>query len=336
MKQAILILAAASAFSVLSTARADVVCVQSKLLEMKFQPGPADGELGRRTHQAAEAWAGQAGVTMPPLTEDTSAAWCEALTGFAATPAAATIFADSRKSLTAKPDENTGFKGFSWIGDRKSYSYRQTGSPDDRPVAGAYMDRFEIHDGDCGRTGGYDQCAHDREHIGWNEEGSTPLRKEVWYSFSLMMPASPDMGEINTILAEFRPVGAGQINLSVEVQQQQLVLVVGSTTVEQDDDMEPPPVAKWKSLGRMMPGEWYDFIFRAVWSRGDDGYLLLTDGKGQVWLDFPGANTAFNKAVHMQYGLYRPFVGNHKGEVPTQIVYFDNVHKAGTEAGLQR
>jgi hypothetical protein len=53
-------------------------------------------------------------------------------------------------------------------------------------------------------------------------------------------------------------------------------------------------------------------------------------------MDFKGVNTAFNKAVHMQYGLYRPFVGDYGGPVPTQIVFFDNVHKAATEEQLRK
>lgn len=318
-----------------TTAMADVACVQTQLTELGFAPGPVDGELGRRTRNAAEAVAGQAGLSLPPLTVETSPEWCTALEAFAATPAAATVFSDSEKARTATPVENTGFKSWSWIGDRKAYSYRQTAAPDGAPMDGAYVERFEIRGGDCGKTGDYNDCAHDREHIGWNEDGSTPLDQEVWYSFSLMMPANErNMKDINTILAEFRPTGPGQINLSIELQKAELVAVVGSITVEQEDDMEPPPIAKWQSLGVLRPGVWYHFVLGATWSRdAGQGRLTLFRNETQV-MDFKGINTAFKKPVHMQYGLYRPFVGDFGGPVPTQIVYFDKVHKAATRAEL--
>ena len=59
-----------------------------------------------------------------------------------------------------------------------------------------------------------------------------------------MGPSNPDMGEVNTILAEWRPEGPGQINLSIEVQKGRLAAIVGATEVEQEDDMEPPPITK--------------------------------------------------------------------------------------------
>jgi hypothetical protein len=98
--------------------------------------------------------------------------------------------------------------------------------------------------------------------------------------------------------------------------------------------MEPPPIAKWQSLGVLAPGDWYHFVLQATWSRDpDQGRLVLYRGE-QTVMDYRGINTAFNKPVHMQYGLYRPFVGDFGGPVPTQVVYFDNVHKAATRDAL--
>src|SRR5688572_6076672 len=82
---------------------ANVSCVQTQLAELGFAPGPVDGALGRRTREAAETVAGQAGLPLPPLTDETSPEWCTALEAFAATPAAATVFAESEKSKTATP-----------------------------------------------------------------------------------------------------------------------------------------------------------------------------------------------------------------------------------------
>lgn len=334
MKIAAVIAIATCLFCTTGAALADTACVQAELTALGFDPGPVDGQMGRRTQSAASALAGIAGLSLPSLTEATSPDWCTALKAFADTPAAATVFADLKRSQTATPTENTGFQSWSWIGKRQPYAYYQT-TLSDAPLDGAFLERFEIRDGDCGSTGNYNDCAHDREHIGWNEDGSTPLDQEVWYSFSLMMPTNEiNMGDINTILAEFRPVGPGQINLSIELQKGELVAVVGSTTVEQKNDMEPPPIAKWHSFGMLNPGHWYRFEVGATWSRNESNGRIKIFLQGLPRMDFKGVNTAFNKAVHMQYGLYRPFVSGFKGTVPTQVVYFDNVHKAAKRDAL--
>ena len=245
----------------------------------------------------------------------------------------------SQAALSAMPTENTGFGPFSWIGVRKGYSYRQLAAPleksDPQPMDGQYLERFEIRAGDCGNDGGYNQCKHDREHIGWNEEEVTPLDQEVWYSFSIMGPSNPDMGEVNTILAEWRPEGPGQINLSIEVQKGRLAAIVGATEVEQEDDMEPPPITKWGGLDFLMPGQWYDYQLQAVFSRDrQKGKLVLYKGT-KVVFSYLGVNTAFDRPVHMQYGIYRPFASKSRDTaLPTQVIYFDNVKRADSRAGL--
>jgi hypothetical protein len=64
----VLLTTAALALAGLPTlAMADVSCVQAQLTEMGFAPGPVDGQLGRRTQNAADALAGQAGLSLPAL-----------------------------------------------------------------------------------------------------------------------------------------------------------------------------------------------------------------------------------------------------------------------------
>lgn len=58
---------------------ADVACVQRELTELGYDPGPIDGDLGRRTREAVDAFAAAAGLSMPSLSGDTSTQWCTAL-----------------------------------------------------------------------------------------------------------------------------------------------------------------------------------------------------------------------------------------------------------------
>jgi len=332
-------------FAVLAAASggayADVACVQSKLTELGFEPGPADGQIGKRTRNAAELFAAGSGLSLSQFSAETSAEWCEALTTFSGKPQAGGVAASSKAALRAKPTDNHGFGPWSWIGVRRGYSYQQLPTLPEgakpRDVDGAFLERFEIRAGDCGKDGDYNQCEHDREHIGWNEERTTPLDQEVWYSFSLMAPVNPAMGEVNTILAEWRPDGPGQINFSLELQGGRLAAIVGATEVEQEDDMEPPPIAKWGGLDYLVPGTWYDYQLQAVFSRNPQKGKILLIKDGKVVFYYLGTNTAFDRPVHMQYGIYRPFTSKNGGDgLPTQIVYFDNVHKADSKAALGR
>lgn len=339
MRRFHLALLAIAATGLSSEAQADVACVQSKLAEMGFEPGPADGQIGKRTRNAADLFVGGAGLELPELSSESSAEWCGALTAFAQTPEAAAVAKAGKAALTGTPDENKGFGEFTWIGVRKGYTYRQAVKlpADSQPhqIDGAYIERFELRAGDCGQDGDYDQCEHDREHIGWNEEDVTPLDQEVWYSFSLMSPANPYLDGVNTILAEWRPDGPGQINFSVELQDGTLAAIVGATEVEQEDDMEPPPIAKWGGLGRLRPGEWYDYTLRAVFSRDPSKGTIELYRDDQLVFNHDGVNTAFDRPVHMQYGIYRPFTSKAGGKpLPTQVFFFDKVHKADSREGL--
>lgn len=88
-------------FALVTPALADVTCVQDHLTKLGFDPGPVDGALGKKTVTAATLFAANAGIAIETLENANSAAWCEALTAFAATPEAKTI---SRLDLVSEPE----------------------------------------------------------------------------------------------------------------------------------------------------------------------------------------------------------------------------------------
>ncbi len=231
--------------------------------------------------------------------------------------------------------ETQGFGGWSWAGPKRHWSYEVVHRTEGPVRAGETSERFEIRAGDCGRTGDYNDCAHDREHIALNETSKTRLGKPVWYSFSVFIPQETPIviGTVNVILAEFRPTGPGQINLSIELQQGALVAVVGSTHQQQKNDMKPPPPAVWQPLEYPQNGRWYDFVVEAIWSTGNDGKLKIYVGD-KLKLQFEGPNTAFERPVHMQYGVYRPFVSKSKQPLPRQVFFFDNIMKSNSPLPL--
>jgi hypothetical protein len=82
-------------------ALADVACVQQHLTDLGFDPGPVDGALGKRTVRAATLLAANAGLSLETLSKGNSNVWCEAISAFAATPAARTV---STFDLVSEPE----------------------------------------------------------------------------------------------------------------------------------------------------------------------------------------------------------------------------------------
>ncbi len=67
------------------------LCVQTQLAQLGYQPGPADGALGRQSVGAAKAFAHDAGLTLPDLADETAQQWCDGVQAFGATPRAAIL-----------------------------------------------------------------------------------------------------------------------------------------------------------------------------------------------------------------------------------------------------
>ena len=63
-------------------------CVQSGLADLGYQPGPADGALGRQSLSAANAFAQDTGLKLPDLADETAKQWCDEIQTFASSPKA--------------------------------------------------------------------------------------------------------------------------------------------------------------------------------------------------------------------------------------------------------
>ena len=63
---------------------ADVVCVQSRLVALGYDPGPVDGQIGGRTRAAVAAYAEAGQSSLPEFSDETSAQWCSELASMTA------------------------------------------------------------------------------------------------------------------------------------------------------------------------------------------------------------------------------------------------------------
>lgn len=101
------IAATLAVLTISSPALADMSCVQQGLVDLGFNPGPVDGEIGRRTVEAANLFKSNAGLALETLSKQNSSDWCSAITEFAKSPAAKTI---SSFDLVSEPDNKLSDK----------------------------------------------------------------------------------------------------------------------------------------------------------------------------------------------------------------------------------
>ncbi len=93
---------------------ADVQCVQERLpLLGDYDPGPADGVAGERTLTAAAAYAADTGLDLPPLSNETAAEWCAALTEASTVPLPHITGIDAVTRLFQQPFDRDWF-GAGW------------------------------------------------------------------------------------------------------------------------------------------------------------------------------------------------------------------------------
>jgi hypothetical protein len=83
--------AAVIAAMVATPAMADMKCVQQGLTDLGFNPGPVDGEIGKRTIEAAGIFKSNAKLQLEDLSEGNSAVWCTAIAEFSKSPAASSL-----------------------------------------------------------------------------------------------------------------------------------------------------------------------------------------------------------------------------------------------------
>lgn len=215
----------------------------------------------------------------------------------------------------------------------KSYGYQQVADPalaKTAPnVVGAVVERFEVRPGDCGGENAID-CGRDRERSELSERGDrNPQGSSYWYGWSLYVPQNfANVAPTKVALGQFHQEGSHPAWM-FEIDQSGYHI----------DDHVTDNKTRYHTLinDDGLRGRWHDITIYAHWATGADGVL-------QVWadnvlkFDYRGPTMTADK-VYFKYGLYRSFVSryqnaNETDKVPAQTVYFKNVRRADSRAGL--
>ncbi|WP_165311222.1 heparin lyase I family protein [Vibrio ziniensis] len=223
----------------------------------------------------------------------------------------------------------------------KSYGYQVVEDPIDHNNR-SQVDYFEVRDGDCSSTSGWNDCSNDRERSelmqrsGYQVNGS-----EYWYAWEIFFP--DDYNSIfpsKTVLGQFHQVNGSPVFLF----QNQSFNVRDWSTISQggyhlDRQLKGETQKFWELIPEEnLRGKWHRIELHVKWSREKDGFF-------HVWVNnekmagYYGP-TMDKSQVYFKYGIYRSFVSRYKDVnkadvVPTQKVYYRNVARGYSRDSIQ-
>jgi len=254
-------------------------CVQSELANLGFQPGPADGVLGRRSFGAASQFQEEADIDLPELTKDSAELWCEVLREFSTSPTAMAI-----------RDQTLAFEEVRWNGADPIY--------EDSVVT------FALQSGQCGaRTygdgRGESDCNGGRVRSQLQSPDTVRVNSEVEYYFEFFIPDDfsywgdqwyPSGSRL--LIAEWKRT-QGIKNHIYEI----LLDNRRGVTFERETCITSDHYGKWNS-----------FSLRIRWSRGDDGYLearcndrLILERRGDQTVIPPDCDTDYKLQCEVRH-----------------------------------
>lgn len=256
-----------------------------------------------------------------------------------------TTFAGKPYDRGQEKTEGFGFVNFDLDHSKNPWNYAVVKDPTGSAPT-EFVERFEIRYGDCGRNekGSWDGCAKDRHRIERVEEqfyngGYVPKGEhygENWYSWFIYFPKDwKSIYPASQQYGQFYDRWDNGVNWQFRMRK-------GFFTIERQ--LATGNILSKHRLvpGYEMLGRWTHIKVHANWDTSDDG-----DGFLKVYIndkleyDYKGRTTATNSGGAFKYGIYQSWlskVTNDKypnGEgFPTQVLYYTQLRKAETEAGL--
>ena len=205
----------------------------------------------------------------------------------------------------------------------QEYGMQVVDKKDGHPVrAGEKSIRFEVRPGDCGKNtgGGWNDCKTDRER---HELSGKPMSKGTWwYAWSIYIPKDHIFISPSTlIIGQFHQLNDhviwmfnnGKSREGYYVENQIKENVFKKKIILEKNDMH---------------GNWNDILVNMNWTHKDDGFF-------KIWVNdklsyhYKGPTKTKKGKPYFKFGVYRShlskWIKNKKSEVPTQVVYFDEV-----------
>jgi len=207
----------------------------------------------------------------------------------------------------------------------KKYGMQVVDKKEGHPVrAGNKSIRFEVRAGDCGQSKGWDDCTTHRERH--ELSGNKKISSGVWwYAWSIYFPK--DFINVYPTRVHLGQFYAGGPKYGDEVNPPWMFPNYEKPGYWINNMVRVPAGNKTQLLTReQMLGKWNDILINVKWTHKDNGYLklwvnneLVFDNKGPTKRKHP---------INFKFGIYRS--GVFIKDVPTQVVYFDEVRVGKT------
>ena len=80
-----------------------------------------------------------------------------------------------------------------------------------------------------------------------------------------------------------------------------------------------------------MRNQWNDILVNMKWTHKDNGFFKIWINN-ELTYDYEGPTKNKGKKPYFKFGIYRAWLSkwvkaNNKNEVPTQVIYFDEIRK---------
>ena len=208
----------------------------------------------------------------------------------------------------------------------KDYGFQVVDKKDGHPVrAGKKSIRFEVRSGDCGtdKDGEWDDCKNDRERH--ELSGKNFKDGEWWYAWSIFVPE--DHFHINPstlLLGQFHQKAGHVIWMFKNGKKEEGYYI--------ENQIKKGVYKKSKLLSKDdMRDKWNDILVNMKWTHKDNGFFKIWINN-ELTYDYAGPTKTKGKKPYFKFGIYRAWLSKwvkakNKNEVPTQVIYFDEIRK---------
>ena len=192
-----------------------------------------------------------------------------------------------------------------------------------------FVERFEVRPGDCSASHGWSDCANDRERSELSGDRENDRGRDYWYGWSLYVPVdTPNVCPTKTALGQFHQTGAPPAFMFQNSCGGLWIDRNFGATTHMRNIIKPADLR----------GRWHRIAVHARWSADKDGFFKVYVNEDLKWAFKEPTNT--RGRIYFKYGVYRTWLSYYKtakgvDQVPAQIVYYANVRRAQTRAGLR-
>jgi len=258
-----------------------------------------------------------------------------------------------------------GFNGFFRSANDKPYGWSKVEKPD--PVRlGQYGQRFELRSGDCGSSGGWNDCSTDRERSEMSSHRKFHMGDEVWIAWSVFFPKNYwSSDDFNTCVGQIHQSGgfngiAGGFEshpplIQMETKEGYLSVMYHELSGEASNIEDRGLVTELVPL-ETLKGRWTDVMLHVKFSNQDGFLEVYLNGKKKYDIR-KDANLLVKhhdklkqlkketnfiifepKDFFFKYGIYRSFISRYTNKtgagVPTQVLYYDEVRVGNSRADV--